>query len=84
MNYVETLKALLALIETADQAADAPSHAWLIGEDAGSRGYFGKLAAAVVAIAGEDFWTNWCHSGEPNFELANRNEEGAKGTNEKR
>lgn len=67
---IESLFALLVEANTAD-CVEA-REGWQRHQDAEQRNYFGHIANAIKAIAGDSIYDHWVESSEVNLQLANR------------
>lgn len=73
-SYNSTIQDLFTMLDRANIADTEDKQAWQRSIDATqARGYFGHLAKAVIAIAGQPIFDHWCETNEIDFALADRN-----------
>lgn len=74
MKYHQRLEQLFGLLALANAADSDQAEAWQHGEDASQRnGFYGHIAAAIVAIAGRAIVDYWAETNEIDLNLADRN-----------
>ena len=72
MDYEQTVKALFDLLSLANRADHETKEPWQLADDCKTAGFYGKIRAAIVEIAGDKIVNYWEGSGEIQMKYASR------------
>ena len=72
MDYETTVKTLFELLSLANRADHETKEPWQIADDCKTSGFYGKIRASLVEIAGDKIVNYWEGSGEIQMKYATR------------
>jgi len=72
MDYETTVKTLFGLLSLANRADHETKETWQLVDDCKTSGFYGKIRASLVEIAGDEIVNYWEGSSEIEMKYASR------------